>query len=362
MVANKIQRPTGVTTRSFAKGARTLAARAGRYVRQTKIKGCPLVAPVATRYPPQNRDPRAHLAGRSPVPLRARLPTPTCARSPPRSAPAINDLGIPAPAHADAHHQLHQRLRRLCAITAPSIASRAGWQVRPLARSGLRQTGRTARPRRRPSLARERRIRSPPPALDHYCDPSAQFAPATANASSSTPSTDRGIHVLADHAEARRTQPRPSASVLLASAGLTGGGFRDSDGGLPPPPQQVQATSSPTTDAAQRVPRRVRPAHLSNHGHRLRRNHRGAHRRTSNVPASFRLSAGGLRQLPLLTYKPRFTQLGAASRSPSSENFRHLALQPNLTSMKNFRASRTSVLTPEQERALEGLLYGADDF
>jgi cyclic dehypoxanthinyl futalosine synthase len=58
------------------------------------------------------------------------------------------------------------------------------------------------------------------------------------------------------------------------------------------------------------------------------------------------------------TYKPYFTQLGGIEIS-TAEYLRHLALSRIF--LDNIPRIRTSVLT-QNERALEGLLYGADDF
>jgi cyclic dehypoxanthinyl futalosine synthase len=58
------------------------------------------------------------------------------------------------------------------------------------------------------------------------------------------------------------------------------------------------------------------------------------------------------------TYKPWFTQLGGIEIS-TNEYLRHLAL--SRIYLDNIPRIRTSVLT-QNERALEGLLYGADDF
>jgi cyclic dehypoxanthinyl futalosine synthase len=58
------------------------------------------------------------------------------------------------------------------------------------------------------------------------------------------------------------------------------------------------------------------------------------------------------------TYKPYFTQLGGIEIT-TSEYLRHLAL--SRIYLDNIPRIRTSVLT-QNERALEGLLYGADDF
>ena len=58
------------------------------------------------------------------------------------------------------------------------------------------------------------------------------------------------------------------------------------------------------------------------------------------------------------TYKPYFTQLGGIEIT-TSEYLRHLAL--SRIYLDNILRIRTSVLT-QNERALEGLLYGADDF
>ena len=58
------------------------------------------------------------------------------------------------------------------------------------------------------------------------------------------------------------------------------------------------------------------------------------------------------------TYKPYFTQLGGIEIT-TAEYLRHLAL--SRIYLDNIPRIRTSVLT-QNERALEGLLYGADDF
>src|SRR5581483_1272414 len=67
---------------------------------------------------------------------------------------------------------------------------------------------------------------------------------------------------------------------------------------------------------------------------------------------------GGLVSFLCWTYKPQFTQLGGAEIS-AEEYLRHLALCRIY--FDNIPRIRTSVLT-QNERALEGLLYGADDF
>ncbi|HEY5057232.1 MAG TPA: radical SAM protein [Acidobacteriaceae bacterium] len=69
-------------------------------------------------------------------------------------------------------------------------------------------------------------------------------------------------------------------------------------------------------------------------------------------------SQGGLASLLCWTYKPYFTQLGGIEIT-SGEYLRHLAL--SRIYLDNIPRIRTSVLT-QNERALEGLLYGADDF
>jgi cyclic dehypoxanthinyl futalosine synthase len=58
------------------------------------------------------------------------------------------------------------------------------------------------------------------------------------------------------------------------------------------------------------------------------------------------------------TYKPYFTQIGGIEIT-TAEYLRHLAL--SRIYLDNIPRIRTSVLT-QNERALEGLLYGADDF
>ena len=69
-------------------------------------------------------------------------------------------------------------------------------------------------------------------------------------------------------------------------------------------------------------------------------------------------SQGGLASFLCWTYKPYFTQLGGIEVT-SAEYLRHLALSRIF--LDNVPRIRTSVLT-QNERALEGLLYGADDF
>ena len=73
---------------------------------------------------------------------------------------------------------------------------------------------------------------------------------------------------------------------------------------------------------------------------------------------NFQDETGGLVSFLCWTYKPQFTQLGGAEIS-AEEYLRHLALCRIY--FDNIPRIRTSVLT-QNERALEGLLYGADDF
>lgn len=72
----------------------------------------------------------------------------------------------------------------------------------------------------------------------------------------------------------------------------------------------------------------------------------------------FQDETGGLASFLCWTYKPYFTQLGGIEVS-TAEYLRHLALCRIY--LDNIPRIRTSVLT-QNERALEGLLYGADDF
>ncbi|HEX9199347.1 MAG TPA: radical SAM protein [Acidobacteriaceae bacterium] len=72
----------------------------------------------------------------------------------------------------------------------------------------------------------------------------------------------------------------------------------------------------------------------------------------------FQDETGGLGSFLCWTYKPYFTQLGGIEIT-TNEYLRHLAL--SRIYLDNIPRIRTSVLTQNQ-RALEGLLYGADDF
>lgn len=72
----------------------------------------------------------------------------------------------------------------------------------------------------------------------------------------------------------------------------------------------------------------------------------------------FQDETGGLASFLCWTYKPYFTQLGG-SEVGIREYLRHLAL--SRIYLDNIPRIRTSVLT-QNERALEGLAYGADDF
>jgi cyclic dehypoxanthinyl futalosine synthase len=72
----------------------------------------------------------------------------------------------------------------------------------------------------------------------------------------------------------------------------------------------------------------------------------------------FQDETGGLASFLCWTYKPYFTQIGGIEIS-TSEYLRHLAL--SRIYLDNVPRIRTSVLT-QNERALEGLRYGADDF
>jgi cyclic dehypoxanthinyl futalosine synthase len=72
----------------------------------------------------------------------------------------------------------------------------------------------------------------------------------------------------------------------------------------------------------------------------------------------FQDETNGLSSFLCWTYKPYFTQIGGIEIS-TGEYLRHLALSRIF--LDNIARIRTSVLT-QNERALEGLLYGADDF
>jgi cyclic dehypoxanthinyl futalosine synthase len=73
---------------------------------------------------------------------------------------------------------------------------------------------------------------------------------------------------------------------------------------------------------------------------------------------SSNIQTGGLASFLCWTYKPYFTQIGGIEIT-TREYLRHLAL--SRIYLDNIPRIRTSVLT-QNERALEGLLYGADDF
>jgi cyclic dehypoxanthinyl futalosine synthase len=73
---------------------------------------------------------------------------------------------------------------------------------------------------------------------------------------------------------------------------------------------------------------------------------------------NFQDTTGGLASFLCWTYKPYFTQIGGIEIT-TGEYLRHLAL--SRIYLDNVPRIRTSVLT-QNERALEGLLYGADDF
>jgi len=72
----------------------------------------------------------------------------------------------------------------------------------------------------------------------------------------------------------------------------------------------------------------------------------------------FQDETGGLASFLCWTFKPYFTQIGGIEIT-TAEYLRHLALSRIF--LDNVPRIRTSVLT-QNERALEGLLYGADDF
>ena len=72
----------------------------------------------------------------------------------------------------------------------------------------------------------------------------------------------------------------------------------------------------------------------------------------------FQDETGGLASFLCWTYKPYFTQIGGIEIT-TGEYLRHLAL--SRIYLDNVPRIRTSVLT-QNERALEGLSYGADDF
>jgi cyclic dehypoxanthinyl futalosine synthase len=73
---------------------------------------------------------------------------------------------------------------------------------------------------------------------------------------------------------------------------------------------------------------------------------------------NFQDETGGLASFLCWTFKPYFTQLGGIEIT-TGEYLRHLAL--SRVFLDNVPRIRTSVLT-QNERALEGLRYGADDF
>ena len=73
---------------------------------------------------------------------------------------------------------------------------------------------------------------------------------------------------------------------------------------------------------------------------------------------AFQEETGGLASFLCWTYKPYFTQIGGIEIT-TGEYLRHLALCRIY--LDNIPRIRTSVLT-QNERALEGLAYGADDF
>ncbi len=72
----------------------------------------------------------------------------------------------------------------------------------------------------------------------------------------------------------------------------------------------------------------------------------------------FQDETGGLASFLCWTYKPYFTQIGGIEIT-TADYLRHLAL--SRIYLDNVPRIRTSVLT-QNERALEGLFYGADDF
>ncbi len=72
----------------------------------------------------------------------------------------------------------------------------------------------------------------------------------------------------------------------------------------------------------------------------------------------FQDETGGLASFLCWTYKPYFTQIGGIEIT-TADYLRHLAL--SRIYLDNVPRIRTSVLT-QNERALEGLLYGTDDF
>jgi cyclic dehypoxanthinyl futalosine synthase len=80
--------------------------------------------------------------------------------------------------------------------------------------------------------------------------------------------------------------------------------------------------------------------------------------RTRQFQDQIRDQTGGLASFLCWTYKPYFTQIGGIEIT-TAEYLRHLAL--SRIYLDNVPRIRTSVLT-QNERALEGLLYGADDF
>ncbi len=109
--------------------------------------------------------------------------------------------------------------------------------------------------------------------LDYYCDLFAAIRAHYAERMEFYALTIAEFMYLADHAKlsyaaAARRALRSALGVPLDHRRR----LRDSHRRLPPPPQQVQVHRSRVLRRPAR-PRRVRPAHLGNDGHRLRRDH-----------------------------------------------------------------------------------------
>ncbi len=195
--------------------------------------------------------------------------------------------------------------------------------------------------------------------LDYYCDLFSAIRASLRRRLEFYALTIAEFMYLADHAKLELRRSRRALQSRRRALDHRRR-LRDPHRRLPPPPQQVQIHRRRILRRPAR-PRRSRPAHLRHHGHRLRRDHRRAHRAPRphpRLPGPSGRNPDGLASFLCWTYKPYFTQLGGIEVT-TSEYLRHLAL--SRIYLDNIPRIRTSVLT-QNERALEGLLYGADDF
>ena len=193
--------------------------------------------------------------------------------------------------------------------------------------------------------------------LDYYCDLFAAIRARYGDASSSTRSPSPNS-CTSPTTQSSTTRKQPSASRQAGVRWITGGGseiltedFRARHSKFKYTVAQYFEAQRAIVDAGLKTTATMvigfdetieeRIEHLERHAQTVSGRERA-----------------GLASFLCWTYKPYFTQMGGIEIT-TGEYLRHLAL--SRIYLDNIPRIRTSVLT-QNERALEGLLYGADDF